>query len=49
MAGRKGRGLKFHDHKISFKKVISARFLDLFGRYGDIYWTYHMQNINESR
>ena len=30
-------------------KVISARFLDLFGRHGDIYWLYHMQSINESR
>ena len=29
--------------------MISARFLDLFGRFGDIYWTYHMQSINESR
>ena len=36
MAGRKGRGLKFHDDKKCFKKI-SARFLDLFGRHGDIY------------
>ena len=30
-------------------KVISALFIDSFGRHGDIYWTYHMQIINESR
>ena len=30
-------------------KVISALFHDLFGRFGDIYLTYHMQSINESR
>ena len=30
-------------------KMISARFLDLFGRHGDIYSTYHMQSSNESQ
>ena len=27
----------FHENKKSLKKLISARFLDLFGRHGDIY------------
>ena len=29
--------MKFHGNKKCFKNVISARFLDLFGRHGDIY------------
>ena len=29
--------------------MISARFLDLFGRHGDMYLTYHMQSIKELR
>ena len=45
----RGGGLKFHDNKKVLLKVISARFLNLFGRHGDIYWTYHMQSINQSR
>ena len=44
----RGGCLKFHDNE-SDLKVISALFLDLFGRHGDIYWTYHIQSINESR
>ena len=46
---RKGRGSEISWQWKLIWKVISALFNDLFGRHGDIYWTYHMQSINESR